>query len=330
MDNQVKFKPDPNLRLMDQVRQVLRYHHYAYRTEQTYCKWIIRYIKFWGGNTHPRKLGAHHVEKFLSHLATENRVSASTQRQALNALAFLYNHVLFKSLEPQIAPIKAKRQRRLPTVLSRQEVSDLLANMTGVHAIMAKLMYGSGLRLSECIRLRIKDIDFSRKRIHVRMGKGGKDRSTILPDSVTYELKRQVEKVKLQHHKDLEQGYGDTYIPEALARKYPNASKETAWQYVFPAKKLTRDPRTGRTRRHHVMESGIQKAVKRATKKAGIEKRVTCHTLRHSFATHMLENGTNIRVLQELLGHQDVRTTEIYTHVMDRDISRLSSPLDTI
>ncbi len=328
MDNQAKFRPDPKLKLMDQVRQVLRYHHYSYRTEQTYCKWIIRYIKFWGGKTHPKKLNGRHVEKFLSHLATNNQVSASTQRQALNALAFLYNKVLFKSLEPEIAPIRSKKERRLPTVLSKEEVSALFRQMSGVHALMAKLLYGSGLRLIECVRLRIKDIDFDRKRIHVIKGKGGKDRSTILPTSLEDDLRLQIQKVKELHYKDLEQGYGYTYIPEALARKYPNAAREMIWQYVFPAKKLSEDPRTGQIRRHHVMESGLQKAVKRAAQKAGLEKRVTCHTLRHSFATHMLEKGINIRVLQELLGHKDVKTTQIYTHVMDRDISRLSSPLD--
>ncbi len=328
MDNQAHFRPNPKLRLMDQVREVLRYHHYAYRTEKTYCKWIIRYIKFWGGRTHPKDMDARHVEGFLSHLATEGKVSASTQRQALNALAFLYNKVLFKSLESEIAPIRSKRQRRLPTVMSHEEVKALFSCMSGTHALMAKLLYGAGLRLMECVRLRIKDIDFSRKRIHVIKGKGGKDRATILPRAIEHDLRIQIERVKALHYHDLEEGYGLTYIPEALSRKYPNAARETKWQYVFPSKKLSKDPRTGRILRFHVLESGLQKAVKRAAKRAGLQKRVTCHTLRHSFATHMLENGINIRVLQELMGHRDLKTTEIYTHVMDRDISRLSSPLD--
>ncbi len=212
--------------------------------------------------------------------------------------------------------------------MSQDEVKVLFAHMFGTHALMAKLLYGSGLRLVECVRLRIKDIDFSRKRIHVVKGKGGKDRATILPKAIEQDLKNQVEGVKQLHHQDLEQGYGYTYVPEALARKYPNAARETRWQYLFPAKKLAEDPRTGEIRRFHVLESGLQKAIKRAANKAGFEKRVTCHTLRHSFATHMLENGINIRVLQELMGHQDLRTTEIYTHVMDRDIARMVSPLD--
>ncbi len=328
MESKPKFRPNPKLRLMDQVREVLRYHHYAYRTEQTYCKWILRYIRFYGGKTHPKYLSSKDIERFLSYLATEKRVSASTQRQALNALVFLYRNVLFKPLEPEITPVRSKRKPRLPTVLSHDEVQRLFLHLTGIHGLMARLLYGSGLRLMECIRLRIKDIDFSRNRIHVVMGKGGRDRSTILPDNIREELKMQVSRVKALHHEDLEKGYGETYIPEALARKYPNACRETAWQYLFPSKNLSVDPRTGAYRRHHVNESGLQKAVKRAAARAGIDKRVTCHTLRHSFATHMLEHGINIRVLQELMGHQDVKTTEIYTHVMDRDISKLTSPLD--
>ncbi len=328
MENQTKFRPNPKLKLMDQVREVLRYYHYAYRTEQSYCSWILRYIHFYGGKVHPIKMGARHVERFLSHLATKGGVSASTQRQALNALVFLYRDVLHKPLEGAIAPMRSKRKPRLPTVLSQEEAKRLFTHLSGTHALMAKLLYGAGLRLMECMRLRIKDVDFSRNRIHVRMGKGGKDRSTILPQSIRQELYSHIEKVKALHHSDLEQGFGEVYLPEAIARKYPNASRETGWQYVFPAKKLSKDPRSGKVMRHHVLESGLQKAVKRAAKKAGIDKRVTCHTLRHSFATHMLEHGTNLRVLQELMGHTDLKTTEIYTHVMDRDISRLTSPLD--
>ncbi len=328
MDKQGKFIPNPKLRLMDQVREVLRYHHYAYRTEQTYCKWILQYIRFYGSKIHPKNLSGRDVERFLSHLAMEKHVSASTQRQALNALVFLYRNVLFKSLEPEITPIKAKRQPRLPTVLSQDEAKRLLMHISGTHGLMAQMLYGCGLRLMECVRLRVKDIDFSRNRIHVIMGKGGRDRATVLPQKIRRALQEQVEFVKTLHHEDLERGYGKTYLPEALGRKYPSACRETAWQYLFPAKKIAKDPRSGEMLRHHVHESGLQKAVKRAAKKAGIDKRVTCHTLRHSFATHMLEHGINIRVLQELMGHKDVKTTEIYTHVMDRDISRLNSPLD--
>jgi len=318
--NKPKFRPNPGLKLMDQVREVLRYHHYAYRTEQTYCQWILRYIRHFGGKTHPNRLGAKDVERFLSHLATEGQVSASTQRQALNALVFLYRHVLDQPLATEIAPVRSKRQPRPPTVLTQAEVQRLLAAMTGRHALMARLLYGGGLRLLECIRLRIQDVDFGQGLIFVRGGKGGKDRTTLLPRNLRDELQAQIEAVKALHHQDLEGGFGEVYIPEALARKYPKALRETGWQWVFPAREM----------RHHVLESGLQKAVKRAAQQARIDKKTGCHTLRHSFATHMLEHGVNIRVLQELLGHADVKTTEIYTHVMARDIRQLQSPLDRL
>ena len=300
MENKQIFRPNPKLKLMEQVREVLRYHHYAYRTEQTYRHWIGRYIHFFGDKIHPKNLGARDVERFLSDLAVKKKVSVSTQKQALNAIIFLYRKVLDKPLDWKIA-----------------------------HALMARLLYGSGLRLMECVRLRIKDIDFDRKRIKV-LGKGDKWRSTILATPVIPELQAHMERVKALHHADLEEGYGEVYLPSALARKYPRAARETSWQYLFPAKKRSIDPRSGRERRHHVLESGLQKAVKLAAKRAGIDKRVTCHTLRHSFATAMLEKGINIRVLQDLLGHADVKTTEMYTHVMDKDIYRLTSPLEDL
>ena len=328
MESKPKFHPNPKLKLMDQVREVLRYYHYAYRTEQTYCQWILRYIHHFGGKTHPRQLQAKDVETFLSHLATVGKMSASSQRQALNALVFLYRDVLDMTLESGIAPDRSKRLPRPPTVLTKAEIQRLLAAMEGKHALMAKLLYGSGLRLMECIRLRVQDVDFGQNLIFVRGGKGGKDRTTILPRNLREELYRQIEAVKALHHQDLEAGYGEVYVPEALARKYRNASRQTGWQWVFPARERSRDPRSGREMRHHVLESGLQKAVKRAAQQAGIVKKTGCHTLRHSFATHMLENGVNIRVLQELLGHADVKTTEIYTHVMARDIRNLQSPLD--
>ncbi|MDP2854060.1 MAG: integron integrase [Smithellaceae bacterium] len=315
---------------MDQVREVLRYHHYAYRTEQTYCQWILRYINYFGGKTHPRVLGAKNIEAFLSHLATEGGVTASTQRQALNALVFLYKHVLDIQLAEEIAPARGKRATGPPTVMTQAEVQRLLAGMEGKPALMAKLLYGGGLRLMECIRLRVQDIDFGQNLIFIRGGKGGKDRTTVLPKNVREEMLKQITAVKTLHHKDLEEGFGEVYVPEALARKYPKASRETGWQWVFPAKLRSHDPRSGKEMRHHVLESVLQKAVKRAAQEAKIDKRVGCHTLRHSFATHMLENGVNIRVLQELLGHADVKTTEIYTHVMARDIRSLQSPLDTL
>lgn len=330
MENKPKFHPNPNLKLMDQVREVLRYHHYAYRTEQTYCQWILRYIHYFGGKTHPRLLGAKNIEAFLSHLATEGQVTASTQRQALNALVFLYKHVLDIQLAEKIAPARGKRKTSPPTVMTQAEVQCLLAAMEGKPALMAKLLYGSGLRLMECIRLRIQDIDFGQNLIFVRGGKGGKDRTTILPQNLRDELQSQIRAVKALHHKELEESFGEVYIPEALARKYPKASRATGWQWVFPAKLRSIDPRSGKEMRHHVQESVLQKAVKRAAEQARIDKRVGCHTLRHSFATHMLENGVNIRMLQELLGHADVKTTEIYTHVMARDIRSLQSPLDRL
>ena len=327
MENKAKFNPNPKLRLMDQVREVLRYHHYAYRTEQTYCQWILRFIRFFGGKTHPRDLGAKDVERFLTDLAVKQAVAASTQRQALNAIVFLYRDVLDKSLEGKIAHIRAKRKPKTVTVLGTEEVTRFFCRMQGTHALMAKLLYGSGLRLMECVRLRIKDVDFDRKRIKI-FGKGSKWRSTILAPQVIPALQEHMERVKALHHADLEEGFGEVYIPTALARKYKHAARETSWQYLFPSKKRSIDPRSGMERRHHVLESGLQKAVKLAAKRADIDKRVTCHTLRHSFATTMLEKGVNIRVLQDLMGHADVKTTEMYTHVMDKDISRLISPLE--
>lgn len=329
MESKAKFRPNPKLKLMEQVREVLRYHHYAYKTEQTYCQWIVRYIRFFDSKVHSRDLGAGDVERFLSDLAVRGKVSASTQRQALNALVFLYRQVLDKPLEGEIQPVRSKKKPFLPTVLGRNEIKRFFQHIDGAHALMAKLLYGSGLRLMECVRLRIKDIDFDRGRLHV-LGKGDKWRSTILSGSIMPELRNHIERVKALHHRDLEEGVGEVYIPDALGRKYKNAAKETLWQYVFPSRKRSVNPRSSCERRHHVLESGLQKAVKRAACKAGINKRVTCHTLRHSFATTMLENGTNIRVLQDLMGHADVKTTERYTHVMDKDISRLTSPLEDL
>lgn len=326
----MKFRPNPKLKLMDQVREVLRYHHYAYRTEQTYCQWILRFIYYFGGKTHPQKLTAKDVERFLSHLATEGKVAASTQRQALNALIFLYKDVLDKPLKDKIAPIRSQKKRRVPTVLTQTEVQRLFAYIDGKHGIMAKLLYGGGLRLLECVRLRLKDIDIGQGLIFVRGGKGAKDRTTLLPRNLYNEIEQQIETVKRMHHKDLTEGFGEVYIPDSLSRKYAGAAREVGWQWFFPAKKRSLDPRSGKTRRHHVLESGLQKAVKKAASFAEIDKRVSCHTLRHSFATHMLENGVNIRVLQDLLGHADVKTTEIYTHVISSDFRKLQSPLDLL
>ena len=330
MENQRKFRPDPDAKLMNQVREVLRFFHYAYRTEQTYCHWIVRFIRFFDSKVHPRDMGAVEVERFLSWLASERQVSAATQKQALNALVFLYRHVLDIDLGKSIRPRLAIKGARPPVVMTREETQQVLQRISGTHGLMARLMYGTGLRLMECVRLRVQDVDFGQGRVYVRLGKGGKDRTTCLPIGLASELPEHIERVRGLHDEDLAAGFGDVYLPQALARKYPRAGREFGWQYVFPAKKRSIDPRGGKEHRHHVMESGLQKAVKLAGRRAGLSKRVTCHTLRHSFATHLLERGTNIRVLQELLGHADVKTTEIYTHVIQREAAGLVSPLDDL
>ena len=275
-------------------------------------------------------MGKVHIDAFLSHLATHGQVSASTQKQALNAIIFLYRQVLNQPIEDQLEPVKARRRVRPPTVMTQSEVQRVMGHMGGTHLLMAKILYGCGLRLMECVRLRVQDLDLDRNILYVRDAKGGKDRTKVFPQSIQAELRLHLEKVKRLHDGDIAEGFGEAYLPMALAKKYPTASREFRWQYVFPAKNLSRDPRSEATRRHHVLESGLQKAVKAAVNKAGITKRVSCHTFRHSFATHLLENGVNIRVVQELMGHADVKTTEIYTHVMDKDISAVSSPLDRL
>lgn len=327
MEDKKKFEPNPKLKLMDQVRETLRYYHYAYRTEQTYCEWIRDYLKFFQFEKHPRDMGESEVERYLSFLASERKVAASTQRQALNAVMFLYRDVLNVELG-KIAPMRNRRNRKPPTVLTQREVQLVIREMEGTHRLMARLTYGCGLRLMECIRLRVQDVDFGHMKLYVRDGKGGKDRVVILPDVLKPDLEEHVTKVLDLHRKDLNEGYGCVYIPDALSRKFPNATSEPGWQYAFPAKRRSVDPRSGQVRRHHVLESGFQKAVKIAVDKAGIIKRVTVHTLRHSYATHLLENGTNIRMVQELMGHANVKTTEIYTHVMERDLNQVRSPLD--
>ncbi len=330
MEKPQLFKPTPKLKLMDQVREVLRYYHYAYRTEQSYCKWILRYIRFYEGKLHPRDMGKAEIERFLSHLAVKDQVAPATQNQAFNALLFLYEKVLHIPFAEKIAATRSKRTLRLPTVLTKAEVRRLFSHLGGDHLLMAGLLYGGGLRLMECLRLRIKDVDFGQKRIFVHDGKGGKDRSVPIPGRLTDDLHRHIDRVIALHQSDLKEGYGTVYLPNALERKYPNAVRETAWQYVFPAKKRSKDPRSGIFRRHHLLPSGLQKAVKRALTRAKIHKKASCHTFRHSFATHLLENGVNIRVVQQLMGHADVKTTEIYTHVMSSDINAVKSPLDTL
>ncbi len=309
------------------MRETIRRKHYAIRTEEAYVNWIRRFILF-HHKRHPKEMGAPEVEAFLTHLAVQEHVSASTQNQALAALLFLYREVLQQELDAPIAPLRAKKPQHLPAVLTREEVRQVIAHLSGVHQLQAKLLYGAGLRLLECLRLRVKDIDFERRAIIVRDTKGDEDRVTMLPQSVIEPLKEHLLRVKRLHEEDLAKGYGRVYLPDALARKFPNASREWLWQYVFPSDRLSVDPRSGETRRHHADESGLQKAVRQAAKAAGLTKRVTCHTFRHSFATHLLENGYDIRTVQELLGHKDVKTTMIYTHVLRRGGLAVRSPLD--
>lgn len=314
-------------RLLDEVRARMRLRHYSLRTEQAYLYWIRRYIRS-NGMRHPRTLGGDTLEAFLTRLASRDHVAASTQNQALSAILFLYREVLALDLPWMANVVRAKRPPRLPVVLSVQEVERLLSQLTGRDALMAGLLYGSGLRLMECLRLRIKDVDFARNEITVRNGKGGKDRRAILPSRLKEALQRQVEIARLQHAGDLADGGGEVALPHALSRKYPDASRTTGWQYVFPAVRRSVDPRDGRAKRHHLDENVLQRVVKQAARQAGLDKPVTPHTLRHSFATHLLEAGYDIRTIQELLGHKDVATTQIYTHVLNRGGRGVLSPLD--
>lgn len=314
-------------RLLDQVRARLRLKHYSLRTEQAYVGWIRRFILA-NGKRHPRDMGVAEVEGFLSTLATHGQAAAGTQNQALSALLFLYREVLSIELPWMETIVRAKRPQRVPVVLSRDEVTRLLAMMDGCFALMASLLYGSGLRLMECVRLRVKDVDFGLNQICVRDGKGGKDRHVPLPQRLRVALAAQIERAHLIHQQDLAAGHGAVWLPHALARKYPSAPREPGWQYVFPSGQLSRDPRGGELRRHHLDEAGLQRAVRAARLRAGIVKPATCHTLRHSFATHLLEAGQDIRTIQELLGHKDVATTQIYTHVLNRGGQGVLSPLD--
>jgi integron integrase len=316
-------------KLLDRVRTALRVEHYAIRTEEVYVGWIRRFILF-HGKRHPAQMGKREVEAFLSMLAVRGRVSASTQNQALSALLFLYRKVLEREFPELDDVVRARRPRRLPVVLTREEVQAILSCLKGTRWLMAVLLYGAGLRLLECLRLRVKDVTFDRNEIVVREGKGDKDRITMLPVVAKEQLRAHIEGVHALHEKDLLDGYGQVFLPYALERKYPSAARELAWQWVFPAKHLSVDPRSGATRRHHSDESGLQKAVRQAARDAGIPKVVHPHTLRHSFATHLLEAGYDIRTVQELLGHEDVSTTMIYTHVLNRGGLAVRSPADLV
>jgi len=314
-------------KLLDQVSEALRTKHYAYRTEQAYLDWIKRYIIF-HKKRHPKDMGANEIREFIAYLATERKVAASTQNQALSAILFLYRMVLEKDIILPPGLVNPSRPKRLPTVLTHAEAMLVIDHMRGTPRLMTKILYGSGLRLMECMRLRVKDIDFENHQIIVRGGKGDDDRLTILPDSVAIEIKHILQDVKALHDKDLREGYGETILPNALGVKYKNAGKEWVWQYIFPASQRSIDPRTGVILRHHLDEGVLQKAIRNAAQLVKINKPVTPHTFRHSFATQLLQNGYDIRTIQELLGHKDVKTTMIYTHVLQRGGRAVRSPLD--
>lgn len=316
-------------RLMDRVRETLRVQHYALSTERNYCHWIRRYILH-HGKRHPAEMGAAEVEQFLSHLATAENVSAKTQNQAMHAVLYLYKHVLGVQLPWLDGITRARESKRLPVVLTVRETQALLRHTHGTAGTIIKLLYGTGMRLMEGLRLRVKDLDLERREIIVREGKGDKDRVTMIPASLVDELRDHLQARRMMHDTDLATGHADVELPHAIERKYPQAGKQWAWQYVFAAKTYSTDPRTGVYRRHHVGEWVIQRAVKAAARSAGIPKLVHPHTLRHSFATHLLEQGSDIRTVQELLGHADVKTTMIYTHVLNRGGRGVVSPLDRI
>ena len=317
----------PPPKLLDQVRDKIRVKHYSIRTETQYLQWIKRFI-FFHGKLHPRDLGAIEVEAFLSHLATEGNVSASTQNQALSALLFLYREVLGVVLPWMDTMVRAKKPQRLPVVLNRSEIALVMERMEGTYSLMARLLYGTGMRLMECCRLRVKDIDFGRREILIREGKGAKDRVTMLPETLILPLQEHLAKRRRLYEDDFAKGMAEVFLPDALARKYPSAASEWAWQYVFPSGSYSVDPRSGHERRHHIDEKLLQRAVKRAVVASGITKLATPHTLRHSFATHLLQSGYDIRTVQELLGHSDVSTTMIYTHVLNKGGRGVISPLD--
>ena len=316
-------------RLLDQVRDRIRVKHYSIRTEDAYLHWIKRFILF-HRKRHPDEMGAKEIEAFLSHLAVAGKVSSSTQNQAKSALLFLYKDVLGVDLPWMTDIVSAKVPQRLPVVLTRSEVEALFTQMEGTSGLILRLVYGSGMRIMECLRLRVKDIDFERKEIVVREGKGFKDRVTMLPIALTDQLRDHLKRVQLLHEADLRQGFGEVFMPYALAKKYPNAGRSWIWQYVFPSARISKDPRSSRWARHHADEQAIQRCMRAAVRSANIQKHATPHTLRHSFATHLLRSGYDIRTVQELLGHADVSTTMIYTHVLNRGGKGVRSPLDIV
>ena len=314
-------------KLLDRVRAVIRAKQYSYRTEQTSVRWMTRYIHF-HHTRHPKQLTGEHINAYLSYLATDRHVAASTQNQAKHALLFLYRDVLQQEIEFTEDLMAAKQPERHPVVFTPGEVERILSHLTGTHHLMASLLYGAGLRLMECLRLRVKDLDVHSQQITVRDGKGQKDRVTVLPETLHPRLKTQVKRVRTLHEQDLKDGFGRVYLPDALERKYPQAATELAWQFVFPSRHRSVDPRSGVERRHHLSPSSLQRAVKQAIRTAGIAKPGSPHTFRHSFATHLLEDGYDIRTVRELLGHTDIRTTMVYTHVLKKGGRGVRSPLD--
>ncbi len=314
------------LRLMDQVKTAIRVRHYSRKTEKAYCYWIRFFIRF-HHLRHPMEMSEPEISAFLNFLAVNRKVSASTQNQAFNALVFLYKQVLEKPFENINGVVRAKQSRRIPVVFSREEIRAIFCRLDQPYHLIASLLYGSGLRLMEALRLRLKDIDFERLAIIVRSGKGGKDRVTIIPEHLVPDLRRAMERVHAFHQQDLADGYGEVQMPYALARKYPAEARSLHWQLLFAAPRLSVDPVSGQRRRHHLYETSMQRAVKQAIQRAQVHKKGSCHTFRHSFATHLLEDGYDIRTVQDLLGHKDVKTTQIYTHVLQRGGNAVRSPL---
>lgn len=317
------------LKLMDRLQQALRSRHYSLRTEQAYRRWVLQYIKF-HGLRHPGEMGEAEINQFLSDLAMNRKVGASTQNQALAAILFLYRHVLGREVGDLGEVVRARKSQRVPVVMSKTEVAEVIRHLQGRIKLMVELIYGTGMRLSECLRLRVKDVDFSRNEITIHSGKGGKDRVVMLPRTLQHGLKRHLQGVRRIHAEDLAQGWGGVVLPGALDRKYASASKEWRWQWVFPQEKRWVNRKTGKEGRHHVDATVIQRAIKLSVDKCDLSKHVTCHTFRHSFATHLLERGYDIRTVQSLLGHKDLKTTMIYTHVLNRGPAGVRSPLDDL
>lgn len=315
--------------LISRLRTEIRRRNYSYKTEQAYANWVVRFVKF-HDLKHPSKMDEDELEEYLNYLAEEREVAGSTQNQALCAILFLYEHVLDNPLEEMMDFKRAKTPKKLPVVLTPGEVKQVLQKIKGTPKLIAELLYGAGFRLSECLRLRVLDLDFEYHQIQVRSGKGKKDRITIMPQTAKKKLENQIQKVRMIHQKDSAEGYAETLLPKALAKKYPNAAKKLKWQYLFPSPRRSKDPRSGLVHRHHISDTYIQRKVKQAVNKSNIKKHATCHTLRHSFATHLLEDGYDIRTVQELLGHKNVKTTMIYTHVIKNKGSVVKSPADTL